>query len=227
MDLKSVLKELNFLSNPTKKNLEGMARFGIRPKTKMLCISMPNLRKLAKKIGKDHNLALKLWDLEIHEARILAGLIEDEGEIDSSQLEDWVGGFDSWDICDQACMNLLYKSRLAVKKISQWAKNEKEYVRRTAFSLIAVLAAKNKEMEDKDFVRFFPLIKKYSIDDRNFVKKAVNWAIRQIGKRNKHLNKEAVKLSNEIKRMDTKSARWISSNALIELTDKKILKRIK
>jgi 3-methyladenine DNA glycosylase AlkD len=124
-------------------------------------------------------------------------------------------------------MNLLYKSRLAVKKINQWAKNEREYVRRTAFSLIAVLAAKDKEMKDKDFVRFFPLIKKYSIDDRNFVKKAVNWAIRQIGKRNKHLNKEAVKLSKEIKRMDTKSARWIANNALLELTDKKTLKRIK
>lgn len=227
MDIKRAKKELESLAKPSKKNIEGMARFGIRPRTKVLCISMPKLRKLAKRIGKDHDLALELWDLGIHEARILACLIENEGEINEEQMEDWVGGFDSWDICDQACMTLFYKSELAIKKIRKWAESEKEFVRRTAFSLIAVLAAKDKKMKDRDFVDFFPIIKKYSIDERNFVKKSVNWAIRQIGKRNKALNKKAVKLSVEIKRIDTKATRWIASNALRELTDENVLKRMK
>jgi len=227
MDVKEVVKELNFLSNPTKKNLEGMARFGIRPRTKMLCISMPNLRKLAKKIGKDHDLAIKLWDLKIHDARILAGLIDEPDKVTEDQMEKWVNDFDSWDICDSVCGNLFDKTKFAYKKIGQWAKREEEYVKRTPFTLLAWLSVHDKKAKDEKFIKYFPIIKKAAIDDRNFVKKAVNWAIRQIGKRNKHLNKKAVKLSNEIKRINSKAARWIASNALLELTDKKIVKRIK
>lgn len=226
MDVKEVVKELNSLSNPTKKNLEGMARFGIRPKTKVLCISMPNLRKLAKKIGKDHDLALNLWDLEIHEARILAGLIDEPDKVTEAQMEKWVNDFDSWDICDSVCGNLFDKTKFAYKKIGQWAKREEEYVKRTPFTLLAWLSVHDKDAKDEKFIKYFSIIKKAAIDDRNFVKKAVNWAIRQIGKRNKHLNKEAVKLSKEIMRMGTKSAKWIANNALLELTDKKILKKI-
>lgn len=220
MDLEEVLKKLESLANPTKKNIEGMARFGIRPKTKLLCISMPKLRELAKEIGKDHDLALKLWDLEIHEARILAGLIEDPEAIDELQMDTWVDGFDSWDICDQLCMNLFWQTKYVFSKIQKWAKSEKEFTRRTAFSLIAVLAVKEKNMKDEDFIKFFPLIRKYSADERNFVMKSVNWALRQIGKRNKNLSREAMKLCGEIKRINTKSSRWIASNALAELTKK-------
>jgi len=220
MDIKEVLEKLESLANPSKENIDGMARFGIRPKTKLLCIPMPKLRKLAEKIGKDHDLALKLWDLEIHEARILAGLIEDPEAVDEFQMDTWVDGFDSWDICDQLCMNLFWQTKYALLKIQKWAKSEKEFVRRTAFSLIAVLAVKNKEMKDEDFIRFFPLIKKYSADERNFVMKSVNWALRQIGKRNKNLRKEVLKLCSDIKRINTRSSRWIASNALAELTKK-------
>ncbi|MCX6759734.1 MAG: DNA alkylation repair protein, partial [Candidatus Nealsonbacteria bacterium] len=164
------------------KNLEGMARFGIRPKTKVLCISMPNLRKLAKKIGKDHNLAIKLWDLKIHDARILAGLIDEPDKVTEAQMDKWVNDFDSWDICDSVCGNLFDKTKFAYKKIGQWAKREEEYVKRTPFTLLAWLSVHDKDAKDEKFIKYFPIIKKAATDDRNFVKKAVNWAIRQIGK---------------------------------------------
>jgi len=131
-----------------------------------------------------HNLALKLWDSKIHEARILAGLIADPERLTESQIEKWVKDFDSWDVVDQVCMNLFDKSVLAKEKIFEFAKREKEFEKRTAFALMAALASHDKKMQDKDFIKFFPIIKKASTDERNFVRKAVNWALRQIGKRN-------------------------------------------
>lgn len=226
MKLSEVLKELNFLSKPTKKNLEGMARFGIRPKTKLLCVSMPNLRKLAKKIGKDHDLAIKLWGLKIHEARILAGLIDDPKKVSEAQMERWVKDFDSWDICDSICGNLFDKTKFTYEKIDKWGVRKEEYVKRAAFSLLAWLAVHDEKASSSKFIGFFPLIKMSSTDERNFVKKAVNWSIRQIGKRNIYLNKKVVKLSNDIGRIDSKAARWVASNALAELTSKEIKKKL-
>jgi len=221
MNYQDIVKELKKKAN--RKNKEGMVRFGISLKG-TLGVSVPVLRKMAKNIGKDHNLALRLWDSGIHEARLLAVFIE-EG-ISEKQMDKWVKDIDSWDICDQACGNLFDKTPFVHKKIDQYIKNEKEFIRRVGFVLMATLSVHDKKMTDKEFERFFPLIKKYSIDERNFVKKAVNWALRQIGKRNLVLNKKAIKVCKELQKIDSKSAHWIANNAFLELTSEQIQNRL-
>jgi len=225
MNYDEIIKKFEAMRNP--KNVEGMARFGIRPKTRVLGIPIPETRKLAKQIGKNHELARKLWDSRIHEARILAGFIEEPAKITEKQFEKWVKGFDSWDVVDQVCSSCLDKTSFAVKKIFELAKRKEEFVKRTAFTLICCLTVHDKKMSDKEFTNFFPLIKKTAADERNFVKKAVNWALRQIGKRNKNLNKKAIVLAKEIQKINSKSARWIANNALAELTGAQIQKRLK
>lgn len=225
MTSEEVIKKLESLKNP--KNVEGMARFGIRPKTFVFGVPIPELRKLAKIIKKDHKLALKLWGSKIHEARILAGYIAEPEKITEKQFEKWVSGFDSWDVVDQVCSSALDKTSFAKKKIFELARRDKEFVKRTAFTLMCCLAVHDKKMADSEFVKFFPLIKKASSDERNFVKKAVNWALRQIGKRNKSLNKQAIKLAEEIKKSNSKPARWIAGNALSELRSEAVQKRLK
>lgn len=223
MNYNEVIEKLELLKNP--KNVEGMARFGIRPKTKVFGISIPETRKIAKVIGKNHELALRLWDSGIHEVRILAGYIEEPGKITEKQFEEWVKGFDSWDICDQVCSSALDKTSFVRRKIFELAHRKEEFVKRTAFTLICCLTVHDKKMKDADFIKFFPLIKKASTDEKNFVRKAVNWALRQIGKRNKKLNIQAVKLAKEIQKIDSKSARWIASDAIRELTSDSVQKR--
>ena len=225
MNYQEIIKKLESLKNP--KNIEGMARFGIRPKTRVLGIPIPELRKIAKQIGKDHDLALKLWDSKIHEARILAGMAADPEKLTEAQMEKWVKDFDSWDVVDQVCSAVLDKTSFAYKKIFELAKRKEEFVKRTAFTLICCLTVHDKKMLDKDFIKFFPIIKKASTDERNFVKKAVNWALRQIGKRNKKLNIRAIRLAREIQKINSKSAKWIAGDAIRELTNEKVLKRIK
>ena len=225
MQYEEIIKRLEALKNP--RNIEGMARFGIRPKTKVFGIPIPETRKIAKIIGKNHELALKLWDSGIHEARILAGYIEEPEKITEKHFEKWVKSFDSWDVVDQVCSSVLDKTTFAYKKIFELAKREEEFVKRTAFTLICCLTVHDKKMADKEFIKFLPLIKKAATDERNFVKKAVNWALRQIGKRNIKLNMQAIKLAKELKKINSKSAKWIASNALSELTDKKVLNRLK
>lgn len=229
MNNKEVIKKLKFLSNL--ENVKGMARFGIKPKTKVLGVPLPELRKIAKEVKKDHQLALKLFDSGIHEARILASMLAEPEKFTEEESEKWVKTFDSWDVVDQTCMNLFKRVRPAIKKISKWAVREEEFVKRTSFALMAALAFYDKKMEDNDFIKFFPLIKKASADERNFVKKAVNWALRQIGKRNKKLNKEAIKLAKEIRQIgeknNSRAAKWIANDALRELSSDKIRKRIK
>jgi len=218
MDAKEIIKKLKIHAN--RKNVEGMARFGINPEN-TLGVSMPLLRKTAKEIGKDHNLAQGLWDSGIHEAKILASLIDDPKMVTEKQIEKWVKGFDSWDVCDQVCMNLFDKTPFAYQKAVKWAKEKKEFVRRAGFVLMATLSVHDKKAKDTDFIKFFPLIKKFSVDERNFVRKANNWALRQIGKRNTYLNKKAIKLAQEIKKIDSKSARWIAGDAIRELKEKR------
>lgn len=202
-----------------------MARFGINPEN-TYGVSIPNLRKIAKECGKNHLLAQKLWDSGIHEAKILACMIEDPKQVNETQMENWVKDFDSWDVCDQVCMNLFDKTPYAYKKAMEWAERNEEYTKRAGFALMASLAFHDKKTEDKQFEKFLPTIKKHSQDERNFVKKAVNWALRQIGKRNQNLNKKAISTAKEIENIDSKTARWIALNALKELTDKKQQERI-
>ncbi|NTV24332.1 MAG: DNA alkylation repair protein [Nanoarchaeota archaeon] len=193
-----------------------MARFGINTKN-ALAVKIPFLRKLAKQIGKDHALAIALWDTGIHEARILAGMIDEPEKVSSKQLEIWVSDFDSWDVCDQVCLNLFSYMKNAREIAIRWSKRDEEYVKRAGFSMMAILAVHNKETDDKYFLELFPYIEKGAVDERNYVKKSVNWAVRQIGKRNSGLKKPAITLCNKLLLMESKSARWIARDALREL----------
>jgi len=223
MTSKEIINHLKKHSDP--KNREGMARFGINPQH-ALGVRIPVLRKLAKKIGKDHKLAQDLWKTRIHEARILATMIDELEKVTEKQMEQWIKEFNSWDLCDQCCMNLFDKLPIAWKKAIDWAERDEEFVRRAGFALMACLSWHDKEAKDKDFIKFFPVIKKYSRDERNFVKKAVNWALRQIGKRNLNLNKEAIKVAKEVQKIDSKSAKWIANDAIRELTNEKVQRRL-
>jgi len=222
--IQQIIKEIKKNANP--KNVEGMARFGINPNN-TFGVSIPILRGLAKKIGKNHDLALELWKTEIHEARILAGFIGESSRLTEKQMESWVKEFDSWDVCDLVCSNLFDKTEFAYDKVFQWHKDKREFVKRAGFVMMACLAVHDKKASDNKFIQFFPLIIKESVDERNFVKKAVNWALRQIGKRNLNLNKEAVKTGKIILKKDSKSAKWIARDALRELTNEEIIERIK
>ena len=223
MQYNDIIQKFKSLSNP--EAVKGMARFGINPEN-TYGVSIPNLRKVAKEAGKDHALAQKLWASGIHEAHILASMIDDPKMVTEEQMEDWVRDFDSWDVCDQVCMNLFEKVPLAWQKIIDWSEREEEFVKRTAFALIACLTWHDKKALDEKFIKLFPVIIKGATDERNFVRKAVNWALRNIGKRNLSLNKAAINTAKEIQRIDSKAARWIASDTLRELTSEAIQKRL-
>ena len=207
--------------NSSSKNVLGMARFGIRPKTKVYGVSVTTLRGLAKKVKKDYLLAEELYKTKIHECRILATIIADPQKFTSKKMDEWAKDFDSWDICDLTCMNIFRYQPLAVKKCLQWSKEKEEYYKRASFALMAALASdKKNQIPDATFETFFPIIIKNSNDGRNYVKKAVNWALRQIGKRNKNLSKKAIKVAQEIIELDTPLARFIGGNAWRELMAK-------
>lgn len=224
MQYEDILKHLYSRANP--ENVPGMARYGIRP-AKPLGICMPELHTLAKQIGKNHELALQLWASGIHEARILACLVDHPTAVTEAQMEDWVKDFDSWDLCDQCCGNLFDRTPLAYQKAAEWSAREEEFVKRAGFALIACLAVHDKKAGDASFLEFLPLIRRESTDPRNFVKKAVNWALRHIGKRNLRLNRAAIQTAREILEIDAKSAKWIATDALRELTSDKVQKRVK
>jgi 3-methyladenine DNA glycosylase AlkD len=206
--------------------LEGMTRFAIVGEQRM-GVSVPDMRKIAKEIGKDHRLALDLWDTGVPEAMIVAGMVAEPEKLTERQMDDWVVDINSWDICDQVCMNFFEKTPLAEKKIYEWSLREEEFVKRTAYALIACLAWHDKEASDAAFTKYFPVIVAGATDERNFVKKAVNWALRNIGKRNQSLNKEAIKVAKEIQDIDSKSARWIASDAIRELESDKVQERLR
>jgi 3-methyladenine DNA glycosylase AlkD len=220
----SVLRRLKSLSNP--KSLEGMARFGINTK-RAFGVSIPQLRALSKEIGKDHLLAQQLWDSQFHEARMLATMIDDPRMVSEAQMEAWVGDFDSWDVCDQCCGNLFDKTELAYRKAVEWGSRDEQFVKRAGFALMAWLAVHDKKARDEEFVKFLSIIEGSSTDDRNFVKKAVNWALRQIGKRNRKLNEDAIGAARRISRADSKAAKWIASDALRELTSEAVKSRVR
>jgi 3-methyladenine DNA glycosylase AlkD len=219
-----ILEKLRSLSNP--KAVEGMARFGINPKN-TYGVSIPTLRSMAKEIRGNHVLAQLLWASGVHEAHILACMIDDARLVTEEQLENWVRDFDSWDVCDQCCSNLFDKTELAHKKAVEWSRRNEEFVKRAGFVLMATLAVHDKKAKDEEFLKFLPIIKKESIDNRNYVKKAVNWALRQIGKRNQPLNKAAIQTIKEIQKTDSSSARWIASDAIRELSAEAVQKKLR
>ncbi len=219
-----ILDRLRLLGDP--KNVEGMARYGIRV-AKAFGVSAPNLRALAKEVGKDHGLAGRLWRTGIHDARGLAALIDDPAKATVRQMERWAKDFNSWAVCDAACCCLFDKTPYAWDKAVEWTERQEEYVKRAGFVLMAALAVHDKKTPDERFLAFLPLVSKHATDDRNFVKKAVNWALRQIGKRSRYLNEAAIRTAQEIRRIDSRTARWVASDALRELTSDKVRQRLR
>jgi len=222
--VKAILAELKARANP--KNVEGMARYGINPHN-VLGVSVPFLRGIARREGRDHEAAQQLWASGIHEARIVAALIDKPDEVTEEQMERWVLDFDSWGVCDQCCSNLFDRTPLAYRKAGEWSERNEEYVKRAGFVLMAALAVHDKKASDEEFLGFLPIIQRESSDERNFVKKAVNWALRQVGKRNARLNAEAVRVARSIQATDSKSARWIAADALRELTSEAVQNRLR
>ena len=217
------MKTLRGLVSP--RDREGMARFGINVDN-ALGISVTQLRKLARPIQRDHDLAQQLWATGIHEARILASIVDLPSEVSEAQMEAWAAEFNSWDLVDQCCGNLFDKTPFAWDKATEWSRREEQFVKRAGFSLMAYLAVHDKKAPDARFERFLPIIEREASDDRNFVKKSVSWALRQIGKRNARLNEVAIKRAERIKRIDSKAARWIASDALRELTKPSVQQRV-
>lgn len=214
MTCHEILDYLRSHANPA--SVAGMARYGINTRN-TLGVSIPLLRQLARSHRRQHELALELWATDIHEARLLATLVEDPRQVTPAQMEAWVGELDSWDLCDQLCNNLFRKTTHARAKALAWAKRKPEFIRRAGFVLMATLAVHDKTATDADFEPFFAAIQNAATDERNFVRKAVNWALRQIGKRNGTLRKRAMTVAGEIATRDSKAARWIAADALREL----------
>jgi len=220
----AVLESLQAKANA--RNVAGMARFGINTRN-ALGVPIPQLRQLARKPGRDHALALALWQSDIHDARLLATMIAEPAQLTIAQMDAWVEQFDSWDICDQACNNLFNRSPLAHARALAWVRRDEEFVRRAGFVLMATLAVHDKRSSDAVFMRLLTIIKRGATDERNFVKKAVNWALRQIGKRNLALQAQALAIAAELAESENAAARWIGRDARRELRSAATLARLR
>ena len=210
----------------TKRNVEGMARYGIRAK-KVFGVSKPKLDALARRIGKNHALGLALWTTGIQDAKILAGLICEPRMVTAGQMELWVRDFDNWDSCDGTCCHLFVFAKDAWPKAFVWTKRTDEFQKRGGFALAAYLAYRDKAAGDTNYLRFLRVIEREAEDERNFVRKAVNWALRNIGKRNQRLNRAAIATARRIRKKDSRAARWIAADALRELQSKAVLTRLR
>jgi len=224
MNLKEIVAFLDDKKNLS--NVAGMARYGISTNN-TYGISIPVLRQKAKEVGTDHQLAIDLFRTGIHEAKILAALIDDPSQVHQRQMEDWIKGFDSWDVTDQVCNILFDKTEHAWKMATKWAKRKGEYEKRAAYSIMAGLAVHDTISPDSQFRSLFPDIIYGAQDERNYVKKAVSWALRNIGKRNASLNKAAIRVAEGLKKLENKSGRWIGADAFRELMSLAVKEKIK
>ncbi len=222
--VQQVIEKLVLEANPD--DTQGMAHFGINVDS-ALGIRIPVLRAMAKEIGQDHALALGLWESGIHEARILASMVDDPAQVTKEQANAWVVDFDSWDLCDQVTGNLFGKLPFTEELVYEWAQREEEFVRRASFALMAWTAVYWKKAPNEVFEGYLEVIKNSATDARNFVKKAVNWALRNIGKHNLYLHGKALETAREIEKIDDKTARWIAADAIKELLDPKKIARVK
>lgn len=218
------LRELQALGE--QRNVDGMARFGIRAKI-VYGVAKPKMDEIARRIGKDHELALELWVTGVHDARILAGMIDEPMQVTAAQMERWVRDFDNWDVCDGTCCHLFVFAAPAWKKAIPWSSRREEFVKRAGFALMAYLAYRDKSAPDTKFLRLLPILRREAVDERNFVRKAVNWALRNIGKRNLRLNREAIRAAERIRRQDSRAARWIAADALRELKSDAVQRRLR
>ena len=205
--------------------LEGMARFGIVGDNR-LGLSVPAMRAIAKQLGSDHELAQALWATGIPDARIVAGMVAEPARLTAREMDAWARGFASWDVCDQVCGSAFLASSLAWRKVKVWAARKDEFVRRAAFALLATLAVHDRAAPDTTFIEALNLIEAAADDDRNFVKKAVNWALRNIGKRNRALNAAATATAKRIQLQESRAARWIAADALRELSSDAVQARL-
>lgn len=224
MNAEQILTQLHDLADPA--YLPKMQRFGI-PTDQALGIRMPVLRQLAKPYHKRHELALDLWDSGIHEARIVATLVDDHRQVTEEQTENWVADIQSWDLCDQACGNLFWRTPFAYRKATEWCQRSEEFVKRTGFVLMTALVIHDKKMPEDQIIALFSYLEMEAYDNRNFVKKAINWMLRQTGKRSLSLNQQAIELAQQIAQQDYPAARWIAKDALRELQSEKVRKRSK
>jgi 3-methyladenine DNA glycosylase AlkD len=223
LEVESVVATLKGLA--TKHTLDGMARYAI-PSDKAFGVAVGDIRKLAKRLGRNHELAGALWDTGWYEARMLACFLDDPEQVTADQMDRWCHDFDSWAICDTACFHLFDRTQFAWKKPRQWAKSPHEFVKRAAFALMASLAGHDKTTADGPFAVFLPLIEKGARDERNFVKKGVNWALRRIGERSLALNKAAVALAERLAQSEIASCRWVGKDALRQLANPKVRARL-
>jgi 3-methyladenine DNA glycosylase AlkD len=213
-------------AHSSEESRKGMERYGIKIEN-AFGTGIPLLREIAKKHKKDHELALDLWSTGFHEARILATMIDDPKKVDEKQMELWVKDFNSWDLCDQCCMNLFKYTLFTWEKVNEWSGRKEEFVKRAAFALMASLTLSSIKANNESYIPFFKIIYEQSDDERNMVKKAVNWALRQIGKRNRTLNPIAIEWAEKIYMKDSKAAKWIAADALKELKSEAVQKRFK
>jgi 3-methyladenine DNA glycosylase AlkD len=225
---REVIWELRAMADPTQ--LDGMARFGISTRSALGGIPVPKLRAMAKRMGKDHHLAAGLWASGIHEARLLAAMVDEPAAVteeQEEQMEQWAAAFDSWDVVDGACSSLFEKTPFAWRKAIAWSSREEEFVKRAAFAMMATLAVHDKQAPDSSFAKLLPIIEREAGDPRNFVRKAVSWALRQIGKRNTALNATAIASAERIRDSGPRSGRWVASDALRELQSEPVQRRLR
>ncbi|MFT4576863.1 MAG: 3-methyladenine DNA glycosylase AlkD [Polaribacter sp.] len=220
MTYNEVIDALHKLANPDKVAFK-KAKFGIVADNS-LGIYHKDLKELAKKIGNDSKLAQQLFDSGIYEARILCSKIFNIYDLTNELLEKWVVTFENWEICDSFCMGLFAKSKFAVPKILEWSQRENEFEKRAAFAILAAYCMADKKAANAVFENFFPIIIREANDNRLYVRKAVNWALRNIGKRNIDLHQKVLRVANEIVKMDTKCSKWIGSDAIKQLTQEKV-----
>ncbi len=223
MHMDDVLHQLKELADPSR--LNGMARYGI-PVDRALGVSLPQIRSLAKEIGRDHPLAIALWATKVHEARMLATLVDEPDMVSESQMDAMVDEFASWDICDQCCNNLFRLTPIAWKKALEWSDLQGEFQKRAGFALMAALAVHDRRAKDDDFHTFLEAVERHSVDGRKYVMKALNWALRQIGKRNLVLNRKAVEAAERIMVKGDRASRWVASDALRELKSDAVRERL-
>jgi 3-methyladenine DNA glycosylase AlkD len=220
----SVLAELRRLGE--KRNVEGMARFGIVAKD-AYGVAKPKMDELARQIGRNHDLALELWDSGVHDAKILAGMVDEPQKVTAAQMNRWVRDFDNWDDCDGTCCHLFVFADDVWDRAREWTKRTKEFEKRAGFALIAYLAYRDKNAKDLQYKKMLPVLLREAHDERNFVRKAVNWALRNIGKRNLELNRAAIRTAERMKRMNSRAARWIAADALRELKGEAVQARLR
>jgi len=210
----------------SRRNIESMARFGIRAKN-AFGVGKPSMDGLAKRVGKSHALAGQLWNSGVHDARILAGLVDQPHRVGPAQMDRWVRDFDNWDVTDGTCCHLFAHTAFAWRKATEWSRRTGEFQKRAAFALMAYLAVHDRRAADEKFVRLLPIIRREAADGRNFVRKAINWALRQIGKRNLRLNRAAIREAQRIRETGSPAARWIAADALRELRGAAVQQRLR